>query len=523
MVNAVRLAPGVRARPLVQRWPALAPMIPPAVGALHLRDRQIPVTESYLEAPRIHERAGRDPRLYSGKFMQIPAAREAEVATLLASMLEAQAPRLALADAIHALDAELRGACGEPLAPLYERVPEALRGMVELVYDREHRASYRLYERLLYASPASDPALHSVVFDRPEEDDRPFSQNTPVLPGDGLHELRRPFADPLLDRIFGSRVKPIAYDELLDALGLKDGPLARTLAVEGQPAPAGAPRAGVRVRCFSHACMLVETPAVAVMVDPLVTTHRVAGALTIEDVPARIDAIMITHGHDDHVSIETLLQLRGRIGTVLVPQARAAGPADPDLAIMLRSLGFQDVRSFNEFDELELDSTRITALPFTGEHGDLDIAAKAVWLVQAGEHAMAFAADAVGADPATAVAIRELVGRISTLFISMECEGAPMSWLYGPLLPAGIDPAFDKTRRLAGSTPDQALAMARAYGCDAVHVYAMGLEPWMRHLAGVDYDEESVPVTAAGTLMARCHERGVASELATSGWEMVLP
>jgi glyoxylase-like metal-dependent hydrolase (beta-lactamase superfamily II) len=500
-------------------------MLPPALGSLHLRDRQIPVARSYLKAPKIHAAAARDPRLYAGRFMQTPVERADEIAQLLDEMLERQAPRIALAEAIHALDARLREVAGEPLEPLYEEVPAPLRGCVELVYDREHRATFRLYERLLYASPAWDPSLHAVVFDRPDVDERPFSQNTPVLPGPDLHEVSAPFSDERFDVIFGSRVAPVPRDEMLDALGIDDGPLARSLLVEADAAPSAAqePPADLRVRCFSHACMLVETPDAAVMVDPLITTQvGVPGALTIEDVPSRLDAIMVTHGHDDHVYVETLLQLRSRVGTVLVPQARGAGPADPDLRLMFQALGFKDVRALVEFDEFEVGDQHITALPFTGEHGGLDIAAKLAWLVSARGESMLFAADAVGADSMTAPAVRDLVGPVSQLYISMECEGAPLSWLYEPLLTNGVDPKFDQQRRLAGSTPEQALEMSQALGCEAVHVYAMGIEPWMRHLAGVSYDDDSIPLVAARTLMQGCHERGVRSELATSGWEMVV-
>lgn len=176
-----------------------------------------------------------------------------------------------------------------------------------------------------------------------------------------------------------------------------------------------------------------------------------------------------------------------------------------------------------EFDEIQVGDQHITALPFTGEHGGLDIAAKLAWLIRAGGESLMFAADAVGADAMAAPAVRELVGPVSQLYISMECEGAPLSWLYEPLLTAGVDPKHDQQRRLAGSTPAQALEMSRALGCQAVHVYAMGIEPWMRHLAGVSYEEDSTPLAAARELMAACHERGVRSELATSGWETVAP
>jgi Diiron non-heme beta-hydroxylase N-terminal domain len=89
--------------------------------------------------------------------MQIAAERADKVTQLLDEMLERQAPRIALAEAIHALDARLRTLSGEPLEPLYEEVPAPLRGCVELVYDREHRASFPLYERLMYASQHGIP------------------------------------------------------------------------------------------------------------------------------------------------------------------------------------------------------------------------------------------------------------------------------------------------------------------------------------------------------------------------------
>src|SRR3546814_19411744 len=57
------------------------------------------------------------------------------------------------------------------------------------------------------------------------------------------------------------------------------------------------------------------------------------------------------------------------------------------------------------------------------------------WLVETGNHRLLFAADSNAIDPQLYARLRPLVGRIDTLFLGMECRGAPMSWLYGCLLP----------------------------------------------------------------------------------------
>ena len=45
---------------------------------------------------------------------------------------------------------------------------------------------------------------------------------------------------------------------------------------------------------------------------------------TYSDLPDRIDYVVITHNHQDHVLLETLLQLRHQIGTVIVLALRTA-------------------------------------------------------------------------------------------------------------------------------------------------------------------------------------------------------
>ncbi len=49
------------------------------------------------------------------------------------------------------------------MEPLYSRVPERLRGYVELVYDLNNQPSFGLIEPLLYRSPYYEPSAQSLM------------------------------------------------------------------------------------------------------------------------------------------------------------------------------------------------------------------------------------------------------------------------------------------------------------------------------------------------------------------------
>ncbi|UKE52703.1 MBL fold metallo-hydrolase [Xanthomonas translucens] len=95
------------------------------------------------------------------------------------------------------------------------------------------------------------------------------------------------------------------------------------------------------------------------------------------DLPERIDCVLITHGHNDHIRPETLLRLRNRIGPLVVPHSAGRRLQDPSLKLMLQALGFEWVIALHEFERIALADWAITALPLLGEHSDLDIQGKA--------------------------------------------------------------------------------------------------------------------------------------------------
>ena len=67
----------------------------------------------------------------------------------------------------------------------------------------------------------------------------------------------------------------------------------------------------------------------------------------------------------------------------------------------------------------------------------------------------------------------------------MECDGAPLSWLYGPLLTQKLPRAMDESRRLAGSNYEQGMGLVDRFGCKLVYVYAMGQEPWLGYISSI--------------------------------------
>jgi hypothetical protein len=94
----------------------------------------------------------------------------------------------------------------------------------------------------------------------------------------------------------------------------------------------------------------------------------------------------------------------------------------------------------------------------------------------------------------------------------MECDGAPLTWLYGPLLTKSIERAMDESRRLAGSNFEQAFGMVRQFNCKSTFVYAMGQEPWLGYIMSLKYADESRPIIESNKLIRECEGRGLWAE-----------
>jgi L-ascorbate metabolism protein UlaG (beta-lactamase superfamily) len=272
---------------------------------------------------------------------------------------------------------------------------------------------------------------------------------------------------------------------------------------------------GVRVRYFGHACVLLETTELSILIDPVLgyqpnPTHH--DRFTAAHLPDKIDYVLITHNHQDHLLLETLLQLRYKIKHIVVPSCNNGLFADPSLKLILSKLGFQSIITMDEFDHVTLKDGQITALPFYGEHGDLNIQTKRAYHIILCNHTFLFLADSNNLDPMLYEHIATQTGPIETIFIGMECKGAPASWLYGPLFPAPIARNLDQSRRLSGSNAEKAWQAVKLFSPTAVYVYAMGMEPWLSYIMAIHYDDNSMPIIESNKFVNTCRENNILSK-----------
>ncbi|WP_277592640.1 MBL fold metallo-hydrolase [Rickettsiales endosymbiont of Stachyamoeba lipophora] len=247
------------------------------------------------------------------------------------------------------------------------------------------------------------------------------------------------------------------------------------------------------MRYFGHACILLEAKQYSILLDPLISyDSQVSGdVLSLKDLPDQIDYLLISHNHQDHVVLKTLLQIRHKVKKVIVPSCNSGMIQDPSLARIFKHLGFNNVIELSELNSITDNTIKITALPFIGEHSDLDIKTKTGYHILLNGGSFVFLIDSRNMDPYIYDNVFSLLGKINYIFLGMECVGAPMSWLYGPLFFHKIDRNFDNQRRLAGSDFEKAKRLIQSSKCNNVFIYAMGLEVWLSHILTLNYDDNS--------------------------------
>ena len=239
----------------------------------------------------------------------------------------------------------------------------------------------------------------------------------------------------------------------------------------------------------------------------VLSDNRAVERFSYKDLPEKINFVIITHGHHDHFVPESLLRLRHRIECLVVPRTFGMFYADTSLKLMAKRLGFKNVIEPEVMESIKLPDGEIIAIPFFGEHSDL-AHGKSGYIIRAGKEKILLAADSNCLDKKVYENVRKAVGPIETVFLGMECVGAPLSWLYGALMPTKLARNYDMTRRTKGCDSKAAHDLLEAIGGRRVYIYAMGCEPWYQYGMGLGLSEDSTQLKEASRVVAQAREEG---------------
>lgn len=476
------------------------------------------IAESFLEEPRAHIAAMKNPKMRGGPFVGASLDHYDTVRRWHEGMVDTYDRLEKLAEALRHLEVNLLPQySGESLEGLYADLPAELSGRIELFYDRDNRTpDYRVIEPLMYSSEFYDESLHQVRFSRIEQDSREFALTTPMLeyePDQLLVDV--PLGSKLLDEIFAGGLSADDLGRIADQLKLSGERLKLFDEYFEQRDDSGPEPADDNdvIEYIGHACVLVRHAGTTFLVDPVLSYSDYPDGdddrFTFANLPPVIDYVMITHNHQDHMLFETLLKIRHRVSTIIVPRSTNASIVDPSMGSILRRLGFSQVVEMDDMEEMRAgQSSTITALPFLGEHGDLRIRTKSGWLLRLGEQSLLFAADSTNIAPGMYEQVHDLIGPVDTVFLGMESVGAPVSWVYGPLFTEPLPRALDQGRRLNGSNFDQARQIVDALRPQAVYVYAMGQEPWLGAIMSIEYTDDDPATIDSAALVDSVRAEG---------------
>ncbi|MCL8537176.1 MBL fold metallo-hydrolase [Chryseobacterium gallinarum] len=520
MNNLVYLKPNVVIEPLIQRWYAWSHLISPGTAAMNVSKRHMRIMNSYIENPRLHKEATKNPKMLGGPFSDYAENRDTDIKELLKNTLIDQKKLIELSFAIKKLTVMLQEeAKGQSLESLYEKVPEILKGYVELIYDLNGNPSFRFYEYLLYQSEFYDDRTQSIALWLTNNDSRPFVLSTPRLNEEDVIHLNIPFSSPFIDELSKMKRVPGEYDKIRELVGsltaeeeilfknlFTDAPSALYKKYEGD---------SIRMRYFGHACILIETKEISILIDPLISYYGYQSSVehfSDFDLPEVIDYVLITHNHQDHILLETLLPLRHKIKKIIVPRSGGGHLQDPSVKLMFENIGFNNIIEIGEFSSVKFLDCEIKGIPFMGEHSDLDIKSKMCYQVKISDFSLLFVADSRIIEKKVYERSKPFIGDIDVIFLGMECDGAPLTWLYGPLVVNEISREHDRSRRLSGSDCNKGMSLVDIFNPSEVYVYAMGQEPWCEFISSIKYTDESNPIIQSDALVKECISRGIIAE-----------
>ena len=476
--------------------------------------------QSYVQNPQIHAQAVKDPKLLGGPFVDLEGKKLEEVKELINQTKTDCAKLITLNNAFKELDRILQTeGQGDSLEYLYNRISPPIKGLVELVYDLNNHPSIRLIEALIYKNYYSEQ-YQKIALSDTTCDFRKFVLSTPHINQANAVYLDIPFADSKFDMLFKMKEKPESLNkiqEIFEVSQLKQKLFHSFFTTTSPSLPEDRTyhSEGIRLRYFGHACVLVQTKSSSILFDPVISYPLQSNEVpryTFADLPDHIDYVIITHNHQDHLMFETLLQLRHKVRHIVFPGNQMGALEDPSIKLILKHTGFSSLIELREMETITLEDGEIIALPFLGEHSDLNIQSKLSYCIELKGKKFLFAADSNNLEPTLYEHIFDSIGSIDMLFLGMECDGAPLSWLYGPLLSSPLKRTYDRNRTLSGSNYEKAWAIVEKSNCKKAYIYAMGQEPWLNYVMALKYAEDSPQIVESNKLIQACRDNGIESE-----------
>ena len=506
----------IQIEPLVNGWFAWIHLIAPATGALNMVRRYMDIMNSYITSPQMHAAAISNPFFKGGPFIDLNGERTEDVKKLRDRILEEDQDLFEFVAALEELDDLLRKeAKGFAMESLYKKIPTPLKGYVDLYYDLDHKPGFKLLEALLYESNIYKSFRQSIsISEIISDSDNPFIMSTPRLEKPGACHINIPFNSVVIDELVKMKKTPNSLADIRQKLQIKEdqNTLFNSFFTEEKPTSYNQYKGDkVRVRYFGHACILIETAEVSILVDPVLsyTYESDISRFTYEDLPDNIDYVLITHSHHDHILIETMLQIRHKVKQVVVGRNLEGLISDPSLKLLLNKLGYQNVTEIRDLEKINIPNGTITGIPFMGEHHDLLIHSKSSYFVEIDGNKILIMADSCNISPEVYQHVHKIVGDTDVLFLGMECDGAPVSWPYGPLYKDPVQHDIDKSRRGRGCNFEEAMGVVDIFQPKEAYVYAMGEEPWVHHILGIVYNEVSNPITQSNKFVEECQNRGI--------------
>jgi L-ascorbate metabolism protein UlaG (beta-lactamase superfamily) len=145
---------------------------------------------------------------------------------------------------------------------------------------------------------------------------------------------------------------------------------------------------GGRITYVGHATVLIEVDGALVLTDPVLrarVAHLRRIAPPVGELPPKLDAILVSHGHWDHLDLPSFGRF-DRSTRVIVPRG---------LGRLLRRRGFADTVEVDVGDRVEAGGLEVTATfaEHDGRRGPLGARAPALGFVVTGSKRVYFAGD----------------------------------------------------------------------------------------------------------------------------------